>query len=39
MRRRDFLALGAASVFAGAARAETYPDHAIRLIVPWPMIA
>jgi tripartite-type tricarboxylate transporter receptor subunit TctC len=35
MRRRDFLALGAAGVFAGAARADTYPDHAIRLIVPW----
>jgi tripartite-type tricarboxylate transporter receptor subunit TctC len=42
MRRRDFLALGAAAVSAQrllaprAALADTYPDRPIRLIIPFP---
>jgi tripartite-type tricarboxylate transporter receptor subunit TctC len=35
MLRREFLALGAAGLCANAARAQSYPDHTIRLVVPW----
>ncbi|HEY8578475.1 MAG TPA: tripartite tricarboxylate transporter substrate-binding protein, partial [Beijerinckiaceae bacterium] len=39
MHRRGFLTLasaGAAAALAGGARAQTYPDRPIRLIVPFP---
>jgi tripartite-type tricarboxylate transporter receptor subunit TctC len=35
MKRRAFLALGGVGLLARAANAQTFPDHAIRLIVPW----
>ena len=35
MRRRDFLALGASGLISRAAFAAAYPDHPIRLIIPW----
>ncbi len=35
MRRRDFLAAVPFLAASGAGRAAAYPDHPIRLIVPW----
>ena len=35
MRRRTLLAFGAASVLAGPARAGGWPDHPVRVVVPY----